>query len=221
MAKTEYSVIGFGRFGEQVANQLKELGKSVLVIDGDDVLIDKASRLHEYVIKANAADINALSDCGIKNVKHVIVSTSNIENSIMICANLKQLGVQNILARAKNATHERVLKTMGITNVVIPEINAANRIAISLVYNLGADITAINKELCWIKTVITNPSILHKDVTELGFREKYDAMVVSIERKDQSIFPIIKNTQFKLGDIVSIVCKNSSIKKVLDLVSNK
>lgn len=221
MARTEYCVIGFGRFGEQVAKQLKELGRSVLVIDGSDKAVDTASRLHEYVIKANASDINALNDCGVKNVRHVIVSTSNIENSIMICANLKELGVENIVARAKNATHERVLKTMGITNVVIPEIDAANKIAISLVYNLGADITAINKELCWIRTVVTNPAILHKDVAEIGFREKYDAMVVSIQRKDQSIFPILKNAQFKLGDVVSIVCKNTSIKKVLDIVSSK
>ncbi len=221
MARTEYCVIGFGRFGEQVAKQLKELGKSVLVIDGSDKAVDTASRLHEYVIKANASDINALNDCGVKNVRHVIVGTSNIENSIMICANLKELGVENIVARAKNSTHERVLKTMGITNVVIPEIDAANKIAISLVYNLGADITAINKELCWIRTVVTNPTILHKDVAEIGFREKYDAMVVSIQRKDQSIFPILKNAQFKLGDVVSIVCKNTSIKKVLDIVSSK
>lgn len=221
MAKTEFSVIGFGRFGEQVASQLKELGKSVLVIDNDDLLVDKASRLHEYVIKANATDINALSDCGVKNVKNVIVSTSHLENSIMICANLKQLGVENIVARAKNATHERVLKTMGITNVITPEIDAANKIAISLVYNLGADITAINKELCWIRTVITNPEILHKDVAELQFREKYGAVIISVQRKDQTVFPIQRNTQFKIGDVVNIVCANGKIKNILELLANK
>lgn len=85
---------------------------------------------------------------------------------------------------------------------------------------MGADITAINKELCWIKTVITNPEILHKDVAELAFREKYDAVIVSLQRKDLSIFPIKNNTQFKIGDVVNIVCKNSNIKKILELLSS-
>jgi len=220
MAKVEYCVIGYGRFGEQLANQLKELGKRVMVIEANPQLVDKISREHEIVIKCNANDINALSDCAVRNVPNVIVATSNVENSIMVCANLKQLGVENILARAKNSTHERVLKTMGITNVISPETEIANKTAIQLVYNLGADITAINKEISWIKTVATNPDILHKNVMDLAWREKYDCVIMSIQRKDGIIFPINKNTQFKIGDIVSCVCSNKNIKKVLSLLTS-
>ena len=220
MAKVEYCVIGYGRFGEHISKQLQELGANVMVVENDSDLVDKISRSHEIVIKCNAGDLNALSDTGVKNVKNVIVATSNIENSIMICANLKQLGVENIIARAKNTTHERVLKTMGITNVVIPEIEIANKVAIQMIYNLGADVTAINKELCWIKTVVTNPNILHKPVTDLGLKEKYEAQLVSIQRKDGIIFPVNKSSQFKIGDVVSIVCHNSNIKKVLALLAH-
>ncbi|MCQ3914934.1 MAG: TrkA family potassium uptake protein [Mycoplasmoidaceae bacterium] len=148
MAKVEYCVIGYGRFGAQIADQLNELGKRVMVIENSTSLCDKISRLHEIVIKADATDINALSDCGVRNVPTIVVSTSNVENSIMICANLRQLGCENVIARAKNITHERVLKTMGITNVITPETEVANKLAIQLVYNLGADITAINKDIC-------------------------------------------------------------------------
>ncbi|MCQ3907642.1 MAG: TrkA family potassium uptake protein [Mycoplasmoidaceae bacterium] len=219
MAKVEYCVIGYGRFGGQVADQLNELGKRVMVIEADSALCDKISRLHEIVIKADATDINALADCGVKNINNVIVGTSAIENSIMICANLRQLGVENIIARAKNSTHERVLKTMGITNVITPEIEIANKLAIQLVYNLGADISAINKQICWVKTVVTNPDILHKNVFAFELKEKYDALIITIQRKDQIIFPITKVTQFKIGDIVSIVCPNDNIKKIISILT--
>lgn len=219
MAKVDYCVIGYGRFGGQVADQLNELGKRVMVIEGDSNLCDKISRLHEIVIKADATDINALADCGVRNVKNIIVGTSAIENSIMICANLRQLGCENIIARAKNQTHERVLKTMGITNVITPETEIANKLAIQLVYNLGADITAINKEVCWVKSVITNPSIIHKNIFNLQLKENLDAIVVSIQRKDEIIFPIKNNTQFKIGDIASIVCPNKNIKKLIDVLT--
>ena len=219
MAKVDYCVIGYGRFGEHIAKQLQELGSNVMVVESDSDLVDKISRQHEIVVRCDASDINALADAGVRNVKNVIVATSNIEGSIMICANLKQLGVENIIARAKNATHERVLKTMGITNVIIPEIEIANKVALQMVYNLGADVSAINKELCWVKTVVTNPSILHKTVDELGFKEKYDAQLVSIQRKDGIIFPITKSSQFKIGDVVSVVCQNKNIKKILALLT--
>ncbi len=219
MAKVDYCVIGYGRFGGQVADQLNELGKRVMVIEGDSNLCDKISRLHEIVIKADATDINALADCGVKNVKNIIVGTSEIENSIMICANLRQLGCENIIARAKNQTHERVLKTMGITNVITPETEIANKLAIQLVYNLGADISAINKEICWVKSVVTNPDILHKNIYGLQLKENLDAIVVSIQRKDEIIFPIKQNTQFKIGDIASLVCPNRNIKKVIDFLT--
>lgn len=221
MAKVEYCVIGYGRFGGQVADQLNELGKRVMVIEGDSNLCDKISRLHEIVIKADATDINALADCGVKNVKNIIVGTSEIENSIMICANLRQLGCENIIARAKNLTHERVLKTMGITNVITPETEIANKLAIQLVYNLGADITAINKEICWVKSIVTNPSILHKNIFNLGLKEKLDSIVISIQRKDEIIFPIKQNSQFKIGDIVSVVCPNTNLKKVISFLTEE
>ncbi len=221
MAKVEYCVIGYGRFGAQVADQLNELGKRVMVVESDTNLCDKISRLHEIVIKADATDINALSDCGVKNVKTVIVGTSEIESSIMICANLRQLGCENVIARAKNQTHERVLKTMGITNVITPETEVANKLAIQLVYNLGADITAINKQVCWIKSVITNPDILHKNVFSLKMKEELDTLIISIQRKDEIIFPIKQNTQFKIGDIVSVVCPNNNIKKVVNFLTSE
>ncbi len=221
MAKVEYCVIGYGRFGQQVADQLNQLGKNVMVVEGESALCDKISRLHEIVIKADATDINALADCGVKNVKNIIVATSEIENSIMICANLRQLGCENIIARAKNQTHERVLKTMGITNVVTPETEIANKLAIQLVYNLGADITAINKEICWVKTVVTNSSILHKNIFNLELKEKLDAIIVSIQRKEDIIFPIKQDAQFKIGDIASIVCPNKNIKKVIEFLTQE
>ncbi|MCQ3908096.1 MAG: hypothetical protein MJ200_00585 [Mycoplasmoidaceae bacterium] len=46
-----------------------------------------------------------------------------------------------------------------------------------------------------------------------------DSLVISIQRKDDIIFPIKQNTQFKIGDIVSIVCPNTNIKKVISFLT--
>ena len=76
MAKVEYCVIGYGRFGGQVADQLNELGKRVMVIENDPAVCDKISRLHEIVIKCDATDINALKK-ELSNFKEKLIDKTN------------------------------------------------------------------------------------------------------------------------------------------------
>jgi trk system potassium uptake protein TrkA len=143
MAKNDYCVIGLGRFGTEVASQLNKMGGNVMVIDKNPDLIQKAAKIHELAIVSDAGDINSLVETGIAGVGTVIVAVSNIESSIMICANLRELGVKDIIAKAVNNVHKRVLKTMGVPRVVIPEIEIADRIAFQALFNIGVDIVNI------------------------------------------------------------------------------
>jgi trk system potassium uptake protein TrkA len=143
MAKNDYCIIGLGRFGSEVATQLNKMGKNVMVIDKNPNLVQKASKIHELAIVCDASDINSLAETGITGINTVIVAVSNIESSIMICANLRELGLKDIIAKAINNVHKRVLKTMGISRVVIPEIEIADRIAFQALFNVGVDIVNI------------------------------------------------------------------------------
>jgi trk system potassium uptake protein TrkA len=143
MAKKDYCVIGLGRFGAEVADQLNKMGKNVMVVDKNPDLIQKASKVHELAIICDASDFNSLAETGITSVDTIIVAVSNIESSIMICANLRELGQKDIIAKAINNVHKRVLKTMGVTRVVIPEIEIADRIAFQALFKIGVDIVSI------------------------------------------------------------------------------
>jgi trk system potassium uptake protein TrkA len=143
MAKNDYCVIGLGRFGTEVANQLNKMGKSVMAIDKNPDLIQKASKIHEVAIVCDASDLNSLAETGVTGIGTIIVAISSIESSIMVCANLRELGLKDIIAKAINNVHKRVLKTMGISRVVIPEIEIAGRVAFQALFNLGVDIVSI------------------------------------------------------------------------------
>jgi trk system potassium uptake protein TrkA len=143
MAKNDYCIIGLGRFGVEVAYQLNRMGKNVMVIDKNPNLVQTASKIHELAIACDASDINSLAETGITGVNTVVVAISNIESSIMVCANLRELGLKDIIAKAINNVHKRVLKTMGISRVVIPEIEIADRIAFQALFNIGVDIVNI------------------------------------------------------------------------------
>ena len=216
MARVEYCVIGYGKFGEQLANRLKQLGKKIMIIEIDPNKVDRIRQEYEIVIRCDGKDLNALKDCAVKNVDHIIVSIgSNVESSIMICANLRQLGFKDIIAIAKNQTHAFVLKSIGIINVIIPANIASEKLAIQLVYNYGADVSAINNEISMVKVVITNPDIAQQILLATNFENKYKVKVLCLQRKEKIFFPLPKNIDFKIGDIVSLVAPNYNIEKTI------
>jgi trk system potassium uptake protein TrkA len=143
MKKNDYCIIGLGRFGNEVALQLHRMGKNIMILDQNKDAIQKASKIFDLAIVCDASDINSLSETGITNVNSIIVAIDDVETSIMICANLRELGLKDVIARADNPVHKRILKTMGIGRVVIPEIEIADKVALQSLFNVGVDVTSI------------------------------------------------------------------------------
>ncbi|KAB0295835.1 TrkA family potassium uptake protein, partial [Klebsiella pneumoniae] len=90
----------------------------VLILDKNKEKINLEAKRFDFAIHLDATDIMSLADVAINNFDTVILSVSSIEESIIIATNLRELKVKNIIARAKNDVHKRVLKTFGVKEAV-------------------------------------------------------------------------------------------------------
>ena len=219
MAKSEFCVIGLGRFGMQVAKSLIASNHNVILIDNDEEKVNLAAKEFEYVYKADATDLNTLEELNLAEVNTIIVSVSNIESSIMISANLKELKVKNVVARAKNLIHKRVLNTIGVREAVIPEEVVANNIALKLIHKTQADIFSLNKSISIVKTSVSNPKIFGKKLSDLSIRSYAGANVISIQRQDKLIFPVDADTIIMQADYISVVCQSNQIDEFLNFIN--
>ncbi len=219
MAKKNYCVIGLGKFGTQLATRLKELGNTVMVVDYDEKTVQKASLQYNICFNCDATDVNALKDIGVEAAGVVIVATCLLKESILICSNLIEIGIKEIIARASNSVHERILKNMGVKTVVFPEIEAADKLALQCSYNLSGDMLEIGDGISWIKTVITNSNFLSIPLVKLNIRETIGASIVMIEREGKQIFPLTKDTFFQRGDIATVMCKTEDIEVIVKNLS--
>jgi trk system potassium uptake protein TrkA len=87
-----------------------------------------------YAVECDATDEKALRAVSTQNVDAAVVSIGeNIEASILIVMALKQLGVQQIFAKAVTRTHGKVLENLGVSRVIYPERDAGIRLAHSLI----------------------------------------------------------------------------------------
>jgi len=130
MERKKFAVIGLGRFGLKLIEELNKMGLEVIAIDKDSSKIEEVREIASESIILNATDKEALKKSGVKDVDVVIVTIGQeMENSILITNLLKEIGVKEIIARAENPVHAKILRRVGADKIILPEEDMAVRLA--------------------------------------------------------------------------------------------
>ncbi|MCX8163804.1 MAG: TrkA family potassium uptake protein [Aquificaceae bacterium] len=183
--KRVFGVIGLGRFGFNVAKTLAEGGAEVIACDIDEEKVKQISELVHQAFILDATDERALKESGIANADTVIVSIGeNIEASILVVVQLMELKVKEIIAKAVNPLHGKVLERLGISRVIHPERDMAIRLAHSLL--VGGFIEEIPiAENYSIFEMLPPERLHHKTLKELDLRRRHDMTVLAIKRGEK------------------------------------
>ena len=179
MVKQNYAIIGLGRFGGSICRTLIESGQEVLAIDSNEDRVNEYMNIATHAVVGNAQDEMTLRSLGIRNFDHVIVAIGeDIQASILVTLMVKEMGVPNILAKAQNEYHARVLEKLGADRVVHPERDMGIRNA----HNLDSKNILDYIEFSLAEIRVSNPRFFNKSLIELNFRQKYGLTVVAIRR---------------------------------------
>ena len=95
---------------------------------------------------------------------------------------VKEMGVPNVLAKAQNEYHARVLEKLGAYRVVHPERDMGIRIAHNLVSKNILDYIELSDEFSLAEIRVSNPRFFNRSLLDLNFRQKYGLTVVAIRR---------------------------------------
>ena len=150
--KREYAVIGLGRFGGSICEELSAEGMRVLAIDKNEHRINEFKNVASHSVIADSTDELALKELGIKNIDHVIVAIGdNIQASILTTVILVDLGIKKITVKAQNDYHEKILNKIGANHVVHPERDMGKRLAHSLISSNILDYLNYQRTIVWSK----------------------------------------------------------------------
>ena len=123
-------VIGLGRFGAATAEQLVKQGREVLAIERDPQLVQKFASILTHVVEADATNIDSLRQLGAQEFSAAVVGVgTSIESSVLIAANLVDLGIDHLWVKAITPSHGKILKRIGANHVIYPEADAGQRAA--------------------------------------------------------------------------------------------
>ena len=207
----QFAVIGLGRFGSNMAKALSKMGYEVLAIDKNQHKVQEFSDEVTHVVQADTTDENALRELGILNFDVVVVAIGeDVQANVLTTLQLKEIGVNFIVATSRNSLHTKLLEKVGADRIVAPERDMARRVAYNLASTSVMDYIELSPRFSIVE--ITAPKAFqNKTIAETNIRAKYGINVVAIKRGEDLIISPLPSEKIIKDDIVVVVGKNESI----------
>lgn len=210
----QFAVIGLGRFGASLATTLAKMGHDVLAIDTDEDKVEQIMDKVTHAVQTDALDEESLSALGIRNFDVVVVAIGqDMQASILATVMLKELGVPNVVAKARTDLHGRVLARVGADKVVFPERDMGVRVARSLVSKSILDQIDLSPDFSIVELVAA-PQFIGRNLAETAMRGKYGANILAIRRGNDVIISPGANTIIQEGDVLVTIGRTDKLQKL-------
>jgi len=209
-------VIGLGIFGFNIAKDLYENGIEVIAIDKNKDIIQKIKDFSTKAILADGTDKEVIESIGIQGDDIVIISFGeDLAASTLITLHLKEMKVKNIIVKAPNEDHKRVLERVGATQVIIPEREMADKVAKALISPNVLDYIPLSEDYT-ISEVVPPASFMGKTIGELRLRTKYHVEVIAVREMLPDRVRMVPKADFviKDSDVLVVIGKTEDIQKI-------
>jgi trk system potassium uptake protein TrkA len=181
----KYIVVGLGNFGASLSEKLTAAGNEVIGIDTRMEKVDLYKERISHTIKMDSTDEYTVSGLPLEDTDVVIVAIGEDQGAnIMTTALFKNLKVKRLISRAINPLHERVLEAIGVDEIVHPEEETAERWAKKLCIKHVVDSFELNDYFSIVEANVPSEYV-GKTVREIGFRRKFNLLVLTIMKKEE------------------------------------
>lgn len=211
----QFVIIGLGRLGSAMLETLLSLGHEVLGIDLDEDLVQDISGDYPqaHLVAADATEEPVLRDL---NVGHfdggAVVIGENMEAGILATANLKELGVPFVIARAMSKLHARVLERIGADRIIEPEKDMGAQVARTMASPAVIDYVDLGGDEALIESEVPEEWV-GKSLADLHLSRQSGLTVLAIKPKGKAGTIPSGDTIFHEGDVLVVGGSKESLDK--------
>lgn len=212
-------IIGDGKVGGTITNELSGEGHDIVVIDQDPAVLTNASNTMDIIsVQGNGASIAVQERAGVPDADLLIAATSLDEVNMLSCLVANKLGVANTIARVRNPEYYEQINLLkdelGLSMAVNPEHAAAAEILRLLRFPSALKIELFARgrvELVEIK--IAAHSVLDGMPLWAIYKEfQVKVLICAVQRAGEVIIP---NGNFVLqaGDKINLTAPHNEIER--------
>jgi trk system potassium uptake protein TrkA len=177
----KFFIIGLGNFGFNIALTLVENNCEVLGMDSSRDAVQHARDFISHAIIGDASNKEVLESLALRDFDGAIISIGqDMGASILISLYIKEIGIPRIIVRAISEDHGKILRMIGVTDVIFPEKDMAVRVANKLALKNAMDYLPITDDYGIIE--VTPPkSFVGKSLKELQISTRFGCQIIGLK----------------------------------------
>ncbi|AZA10710.1 potassium channel family protein [Corynebacterium gerontici] len=189
-------ILGLGRFGMALGEELVNTGVEVLGIDSNESVVDKASQVLTFAAAADTTNVEALRQLSVDEASRVVVGIgTDMGASLLTASTVVDLKVPSIWAKAVNNPHAKILRQIGVHHVIRPEQDTGRRIA-HLMNGRVQEYAEFDRDYA-IEKVAPPVSYLGKKVSDIK-----GVQIIAVRRAGGRFGPSESDMVLRAGDLV-------------------
>lgn len=179
-------IIGMGKFGHHLCQNLVDLGNEVMIVDTNQEVMDD---LIPFVTSAKIGDCTSpdvLRSLGVGNFDLCFVCIgTNFQSSLEITSQLKEMGAKYVVSKANRDIHAKFLLRNGADEVIYPDRDIAEKLAVRYSANHVFDYIELTDEFS-IYEIPPLPEWVDKSLKELSIRNRYHISILGTKAGEQA-----------------------------------
>lgn len=223
-------IIGCGKVGKTLAQQLSEERHDIVLVDtNSEKLQEVTEEIDAMTLTGNGASIGVQKEAGVENADMLIAVTNSDELNLLCCLIAKKVSKCETIARVRNPIYSEeinfIKERLGVSMSLNPEFATATEMARLLRFPSAIQIDTFAKGRVELLKFKVKPEFDMDGLAVSGLADKFkcDILICGVERDGQVTIPggdfILKN-----HDLVSIVASpnnSAAFFKKIGLATNQ
>ena len=190
------TIVGGGKFGFSIAEQLSAEDHDVVIIDSNPKRVDRfTSSLDVMGVVGNGVSYLVQREAGVPSADLFVAATQSDEVNLLSCLVAHKLGAKHTAARVRNPEYKEQLSFMqndlGVSLAFNPDHEAASDIFRTLRFPAATKVETFPRsraELVELKLAAGNP-LIGKPLYLIAQKFPFEFLICAVQRGDQVFIP--------------------------------
>ncbi len=197
-------LIGMGKFGKTLGNQLLAMGDEVMIVDKNEDIVNSLASRYTNALIADCMSVDNLATLDVAAFDACVVAIGeDFQASLEITSNLKDFGAKRVISRATTEIQRKFLLRMGADEVIYPDMDIAQRLAVRLNSSNVINYVDLDAEYSIFEIAVPKKWV-KKTVLDVNPRKRFGMNILTIKNAGKVLTAFDGNYVFQEGDQVLV-----------------
>ena len=215
-------IVGCGKIGRSILNDLAEEGHSVCVIDRDPKVVRSIGDDYDVMcICASGTDIEALKRAEVSSAELFIAASANDDANMLSCCFARSLGAEHTVARLNDAEHytnaDYIKRCLDISMIIDPDRLTSQAIFNTLKFPSAVRVESFTRHLFEMAELCVKPDSVLDGSSLAALRDTTNAdFLICCILRDRKTYIPDGSFVLKAGDRIGLLAASDDMPKLLN-----